>query len=81
MRYGIDRPIAPGYSNGPNIAAPLMLLRPSALGFLSLIEGVLLADLTPLSYALPRCSQCDFRGRWGLRMSAGADRQLPHIVE
>jgi phospholipase/carboxylesterase len=43
-RYGIDRPIALGYSNGANIAAALMLLRPSALA-----GAALLRAMVPLS--------------------------------
>lgn len=42
-RYGIGKPIALGYSNGANIAAAVMLLRPSALA-----GGALLRPMVPL---------------------------------
>jgi phospholipase/carboxylesterase len=44
LRLGIERPIALGYSNGANIAAALMLLRPGALA-----SGALLRAMVPLS--------------------------------
>src|ERR1700730_5619058 len=43
-RYGIAAPIALGYSNGANIAAAVMLLRPAALA-----GGILLRAMTPLA--------------------------------
>jgi phospholipase/carboxylesterase len=43
-RYGIDAPIAVGYSNGANIAAALLLLRPEALA-----GAILLRAMVPLS--------------------------------
>lgn len=42
--YGIAAPIALGYSNGANIAAAVMLLRPDALA-----GGILLRAMVPLS--------------------------------
>jgi phospholipase/carboxylesterase len=42
--YGIGAPVALGYSNGANIAAAVMLLRP-----LTLAGGILLRAMTPLS--------------------------------
>jgi len=45
-RYGIAAPIALGYSNGANIAAAVMLLRPEALA-----GGVLLRAMAPLAKA------------------------------
>ena len=42
-RYGIKAPIALGYSNGANIAAAMMLLRPEALA-----GGILLRAMVPL---------------------------------
>lgn len=42
--YGIAAPIALGYSNGANIAAAMMLLRPQALA-----GGILLRAMVPLS--------------------------------
>ena len=41
-------------------------------------KPVLLADLKPLFYVVPRCSQCDFRARRGARMSTGTDSQIIH---
>ena len=46
QRYGIAAPVALGYSNGANIAAALMLLRPDALA-----GGILLRAMVPLSKA------------------------------
>jgi phospholipase/carboxylesterase len=43
-RYGIGTPVALGYSNGANIAAAIMLLRPETLA-----GGILLRAMTPLS--------------------------------
>jgi phospholipase/carboxylesterase len=42
--YGISAPIALGYSNGANIAAAVMLLRPEALA-----GGILLRAMVPLA--------------------------------
>jgi len=42
--YGIATPVALGYSNGANIAAAVMLLRPDALA-----GGILLRAMTPLA--------------------------------
>jgi phospholipase/carboxylesterase len=42
--YGIGAPIALGYSNGANIAAALMLLRPAVLA-----GGIMLRAMVPLS--------------------------------
>lgn len=44
--YGIDAPVALGYSNGANIAAAVMLLRPEALA-----GAILLRAMTPLGKA------------------------------
>lgn len=43
-RYRIAAPVALGYSNGANIAAAVMLLRPAALA-----GGILLRAMTPLA--------------------------------
>lgn len=42
-RYGIEAPIALGYSNGANVAAAIMMLRPEALA-----GGILLRAMVPL---------------------------------
>ncbi len=44
--YGIAAPVALGYSNGANIAAAVMLLRPAALA-----GGILLRAMVPLASA------------------------------
>ena len=46
QRYGIAAPVALGYSNGANVAAAVMLLRPDALA-----GGILLRAMVPLSNA------------------------------
>jgi phospholipase/carboxylesterase len=43
-RYGVAAPVALGYSNGANIAAAVMLLRPAALA-----GGILLRAMAPLA--------------------------------
>src|ERR1700751_5493169 len=45
-RYGIEAPLAVGYSNGANIAAALLLMRPEALS-----GAILLRAMVPLSAA------------------------------
>jgi phospholipase/carboxylesterase len=47
-RYGIPSPIAVGYSNGANIAAAILLLRPQVLA-----GGILLRATAPLSQTTP----------------------------
>ena len=46
-RYGIARPIALGYSNGANIAAALMLLRPGTLSGAALLRAMVPLSDTP----------------------------------
>src|SRR5580700_10011226 len=43
-RYGISSPIALGYSNGANVAAAMLLIRPEALA-----GAILLRAMAPLS--------------------------------
>jgi phospholipase/carboxylesterase len=47
-RYGIASPIALGYSNGANIAAAMLLLRPSELA-----GAILLRAMPPLAHPRP----------------------------
>jgi phospholipase/carboxylesterase len=47
-RYGIASPIALGYSNGANIAAAMLLLRPSAVA-----GAILLRAMPPLAHPQP----------------------------
>jgi len=47
-RYGIASPIALGYSNGANIAAAMLLLRPSELA-----GAILLRAMPPLTHSEP----------------------------
>jgi phospholipase/carboxylesterase len=47
-RYGIAAPIALGYSNGANIAAAVLLMRPEVLA-----AAILLRAMAPLSQAAP----------------------------
>jgi phospholipase/carboxylesterase len=44
-RYGLDAPVALGYSNGANIAAAMMILRPQVLA-----GAVLLRAMVPLAH-------------------------------
>ena len=44
-RYGLEAPVALGYSNGANIAAAMMLLRPQVLA-----GAVLLRAMVPLAH-------------------------------
>ena len=44
-RYGIDAPVAVGFSNGANIAAALMLLKPEVLA-----GAILLRAMVPLAH-------------------------------
>ena len=48
-QYGIAAPVALGYSNGANIAAAMMLLRPEALA-----GGILLRAMVPLAKPEPK---------------------------
>lgn len=63
-RYGIAEPIALGYSNGANIAAAMLLLRPTALA-----GGLLFRAMVPLSRPL----EADLGGKQVLILSGLRD--------
>jgi phospholipase/carboxylesterase len=67
--YGIAAPIALGYSNGANIAAAMMLLRPEALA-----GGILLRAMVPLSDPPPADS---LAGKAALIVSGARDPIAP----
>jgi len=62
--YGISSPIALGYSNGANIAAAMLLIRPEALA-----GAILLRAMAPLS----RTPQVDLTGKSILIVSGQRD--------
>ncbi|GLR84414.1 hypothetical protein GCM10007857_11240 [Bradyrhizobium iriomotense] len=66
--YGISAPIALGYSNGANIAAAMMLLRPQALG-----GAVLLRAMAPLA----KPPRADLAGKSILLLSGQHDPIVP----
>jgi phospholipase/carboxylesterase len=66
--YGLDAPVALGFSNGANIAAALLLLRPEALA-----GGVLLRAMVPLRTA----PVADLSGRDVLLLSGAQDPIVP----
>jgi phospholipase/carboxylesterase len=67
-QYGIEAPIALGYSNGANIAAAILLLRPRTLA-----GGVLLRAMVPLSHP----PQPDLDGKPVLILSGQRDPIVP----
>jgi phospholipase/carboxylesterase len=67
-RYRIAAPTALGYSNGANIAAALLLLRPEVLS-----DAILLRAMTPLSSAQPP----DLAGKRVLMISGAQDSIVP----
>jgi phospholipase/carboxylesterase len=67
-RYHIAAPIALGYSNGANIAAALLLLRPEVLS-----DAILLRAMTPLTSAQPP----DLAGKRVLMISGAQDPIIP----
>jgi phospholipase/carboxylesterase len=67
-QYGIAAPIALGYSNGANIAAAMLLLRPSVLA-----GGLLLRAMVPLS----RPPEADLGGKPVLILSGLRDPIIP----
>jgi phospholipase/carboxylesterase len=68
QRYGIAAPVALGYSNGANIAAALLLLRPGVLG-----GAMLLRAMVPLSQP----PKADLTGTPVLIVSGGQDPIIP----
>jgi phospholipase/carboxylesterase len=67
-RYGIAAPIAVGYSNGANIAAAILLLRPEVLS-----DAILLRAMTPLASAQPP----DLAGKRVLMITGAQDPIIP----
>jgi phospholipase/carboxylesterase len=67
-RYGIGAPVALGYSNGANIAAAMLLLRPEVLS-----GAILLRAMVPLSQA----PHADLRGKRVLIVSGKRDPIIP----
>jgi phospholipase/carboxylesterase len=66
--YGLEAPVAVGFSNGANIAAAMLMLRPEALA-----GAALLRAMVPLSSA-PRV---DLAGRRVLMISGAMDPIIP----
>ena len=67
-RYGLGSPVAVGFSNGANIAAALLLLRPEALA-----GAVLLRAMVPLADP----PKSDLGGKPVLILSGAADPIVP----
>src|SRR3712207_5275563 len=67
--YGISRPVAVGFSNGANIAAALLLLRPDALAGAALIRA-----MPPLAHP----PVADLTGKRVLVLSGLSDPIVPH---
>ena len=72
QKYGIspDRLIAVGYSNGANIAATLLLLRPESLGGAVLMRSMVVLEAVPAPGVL--------RGRRVLLLNGTHDPIVPH---
>lgn len=68
VRYGIAAPVTLGYSNGANIAAALLLLRPDVLA-----GAILLRAMVPLSQS----PQVDLRDKPVLIVSGKLDPIIP----
>jgi phospholipase/carboxylesterase len=66
--YRLDAPFALGYSNGANIAAAVLLLRPDVLA-----GAILLRVMVPLSHA----PQADLTGKPILILSGASDPIIP----
>jgi phospholipase/carboxylesterase len=67
-KYGIAAPVALGYSNGANIAAAMLLLRPEALA-----GAILLRAMVPLV----KTPQADLRDKRVLIVSGKFDPIIP----
>jgi phospholipase/carboxylesterase len=67
-RYGVSQPIALGYSNGANIAAAMLLLRPDVLA-----GAILLRAMVPLRQTPP----VDLTGKPVLIASGASDPIIP----
>jgi phospholipase/carboxylesterase len=67
-RYGLAAPVALGYSNGANIAAAMMVLRPETLG-----AAMLLRAMVPLREA----PKFDLAGKSVLILSGRSDPIIP----
>ncbi len=68
QQHGLPPPIAVGFSNGANIAAAMMMLRPEVLA-----GGVLIRAMVPL----PEPPQADLSGRPVLILSGAMDPIVP----
>jgi phospholipase/carboxylesterase len=66
--YGLEAPVAVGFSNGANIAAAMLMLRPEALA-----GAALLRAMVPLSSA----PQVDLAGKRVLMISGAMDPIIP----
>jgi len=70
--YGLAAPVAVGFSNGANIAAAVLTLRPEALA-----GAVLLRAMVPLSDAKVDAGVGDLGGKGVLLLSGAADPIVP----
>jgi phospholipase/carboxylesterase len=70
--HGLAAPIAVGFSNGANIAAALLVLRPEALA-----GAVLLRAMVPLADATTDTSSGDLSGKPVLMLSGSMDPIIP----
>jgi phospholipase/carboxylesterase len=68
VAYGLSAPVAVGFSNGANIAAALLLLRPEALA-----GAVLIRAMVPLA----KPPKADLTGKPVLILSGSADPIIP----
>lgn len=66
--YGLEAPIAVGFSNGANIAAAMLLLRPEALAGAALLRAMVPLKNTP---------QADLTGKRVLMVSGALDPIIP----